>query len=58
MILEDLAPSRRLFIAISDISYRRLLNMRAFQRLFDKRPLPLIIVNVPSEEIVQWIEPS
>ena len=58
MILEDLAPDRRLYIAMSEVSYQRLLNMRAFQRLFAKRPLPLIIVRLTSEEIVQWIVPK
>jgi hypothetical protein len=29
--------------------------MRAIQRLIAKRPLPLVIVRVSTEEVVQWI---
>src|SRR4051794_7128180 len=46
MILEDLEPQRKLYIATSDIAYSGLFGTRAIQRLMAKKPLPLVIVRL------------
>ena len=55
MILEDVEPSRKLYVATSETAYDKLFGMRAVQRLMAKRPLPLVVVRVPTEEVVKWI---
>jgi hypothetical protein len=55
MILEDLDPGRKLYIATSEFAFGTVFKMRAVQRLLAKRPLPLVIVRVPTEEVVRWI---
>lgn len=55
MILEDLEPDRKLYIATSDIAFHRLFGMRAIRRLTAKKPMPLIIVDIATEEVLQWI---
>jgi hypothetical protein len=55
MILEDLTPERKLYIAVSSIGYDRVFGLRAIQRLTAKRPLPMVVVELSTEEVVRWI---
>ena len=55
MVLEDIQPDRKLYLAVSETGYRRLFGKRAIQRLSEKRPLPLVVIRVRSEEVLQWI---
>ncbi|MBY0513815.1 MAG: XisH family protein [Gemmataceae bacterium] len=55
MILEDVAPERKLYLAVSTRGYNRVFGLRAVQRLTAKRPLPLVVVEVSTEEVVRWI---
>jgi hypothetical protein len=55
MMLEDLDPDRKLYIATSETAYGKLFGMEAIRRLNAKRPLPPVIVRIPSGEVVQWI---
>jgi hypothetical protein len=55
MILEDVDPGRKLYVAMSEETYATLFATRAVERLLAKRPIPLVIVRISSEEVVQWI---
>lgn len=55
MILEDLQPDRKLYLAVSDRGYERVFGLQAIQRLIAKRPLPLVVVRTETEEVLRWI---
>lgn len=55
MILEDVSPERKLYIAVSSIGYERVFGLRAIQRLLEKRPMPLVVIEVSTAEVVRWI---
>ena len=54
-LLEDIAPDRKLYLAISTNTYKNIFQQDIAQLILKKRKLPLIIVDVESEEITQWI---
>ena len=54
-LLEETAPDRKLYIAISQIAYKSFFTQDVTQLILQKHQLPLIVVNIDSEEITQWI---
>ncbi|MEG4809410.1 element excision factor XisH family protein [Microcoleus sp. F8-D3] len=54
-LLEETAPDRKLYVAISTIAYRTFFTQDAIQLIVNRHQLPLIVVNTEVEEIVQWI---
>ena len=54
-LLEETAPERKLYVAISNEAYQSFFSQAVIQLILDKHQLPLIIVDIEVEEIVKWI---
>ncbi len=54
-LLEETAPDRKLYIAVSVVAYKTFFSQDVIQLIVNKHQLPLIVVNTELEEIVQWI---
>jgi hypothetical protein len=54
-LLEEIAPERRLYVAVSKIVYRSFLSQDIAQLILKKHRLPIIVVDTELEEITQWI---
>jgi hypothetical protein len=55
-ILESLGVTDTLYLAVSDVIYRRFFQQNAYQMLVERFQLRLLVVNVESEEVVLWIK--
>jgi hypothetical protein len=53
--LKVIAFDRKLYVAISRVAYKGFFGKEAIQLIVNTHPLPLIVVNLEIEEIVQWI---
>jgi hypothetical protein len=49
------APDYKLYLAINDLAYQRLLSVKGLELIFQERRMPLIIADTEKEEIVRWI---
>jgi XisH protein len=47
-------PERELYLAISDSTYRSVFAQRAIQVIVQRYQLPLIVVDIQTEEVVTW----
>jgi hypothetical protein len=54
-LLEETAPDRKLYIAISKVAYNTFFTQDVTQLILNKHQLPIIVVNIETEEIMQWI---
>jgi XisH protein len=54
-LLEETAPDRKLYIAISKVAYNAFFTQDVTQLILNKHQLPIIVVNLETEEIMQWI---
>jgi hypothetical protein len=54
-LLEEIEPERKLYIAVSEKAYTNFFTQDAIQLVTRKHRLPLIVVNLEREEVVQWI---
>ena len=54
-LLEETAPDRKLYIAISKVAYKTFFTQDVAQLILQRHQLPMIVVNVVIEEIEQWI---
>ncbi|TAD80278.1 MAG: fatty-acid synthase [Oscillatoriales cyanobacterium] len=54
-LLEETAPERKLYIAVSEVSYKSFFIQDIAQLIIKKHPLSMIIVDIEMEEITQWI---
>lgn len=54
-LLEEIAPDRKLYIAVSTIAYKSFFKQDVIQFILNKHQLPLIVVDTEMEEIRQWI---
>jgi len=54
-LLEETAPERKLYVAVSEIAYKTFFNQDVIQLILNKHQLPLIVVDTAAEEIRQWI---
>jgi hypothetical protein len=54
-LLEETAPERKLYIAVSEVSYKSFFIQDIAQLIIKKHPLSMIIVDLETEEITQWI---
>lgn len=55
-LLEVTEPDRRLFVVVSEKAYKEFFSQETIQLIINRHGLPLIVVNVEKEEIVQWIK--
>ena len=54
-LLEETAPSHKLYVAVSAVAYKSFFNQDVIQLILHKHQLPLIVVDIEVEEIIQWI---
>lgn len=54
-LLEETAPDRKLYVAVSAIAHKSFFNQDVIQLILHKHKLPLIVVDTETEEIDQWI---
>lgn len=54
-LLEETAPDRKLYIAISNVAYNAFFTQDVTQLILNKHQLPIIVVDIGIEEIMQWI---
>ncbi len=52
--LELVAPERELYLGISSAAYESLFGQKAIQWIVQRYQLPLIVVDINTEEIVKW----
>jgi len=53
--MKVLTPDRKLFLAIGKDIFKTFFQKKAVQFIINHKQLPLIIVNLEMEEIVEWI---
>ena len=54
-LLEETAPDRKLYIAISKIVYNTFFTQDVTQLILNRHQLPIIVVDTEAEEVLQWI---
>jgi hypothetical protein len=54
-LLEETAPDRKLYIAISKVAYNTFFTQDVTQLILNRHKLPIIVVDLETEEIMQWI---
>lgn len=54
-LLEEIAPDRKLYVAVSNVAYNAFFIQDVTQLILNKHQLPIIVVDIEAEEIVQWI---
>jgi hypothetical protein len=54
-LLEETAPDRKLYIAISKVAYNTFFTQDVTQLILNRHKLPIIVVELETEEIMQWI---
>jgi XisH protein len=54
-LIEETAPERKLYIAISEVAYKNFFSQDLAQLIISKHQLPVIVVNIDTEEVIQWI---
>lgn len=55
-LLEMNEPDRALFVAISSVTFDTVFQGKAVQMLIQRNKIPLLVVNVAAEEVVEWIK--
>ncbi|MGE0129982.1 MAG: element excision factor XisH family protein [Blastocatellales bacterium] len=48
-------PGRKLYLAISDTIHEDFFSLGGVRAVIDDPPIPLLVVNIESEEVVQWV---
>jgi XisH protein len=54
-LLEEIASDRKLYIAISKVVYTTFFAQDVAQLILNRHQLPIIVVDLETEEIAQWI---
>ena len=54
-LLEEIAPDRKLYVAVSTIAYKSFFKQDVIQLILNNHQLPIIVVDTEMEEIRQWI---
>jgi len=57
LLLDQIDPNRRLYLAVSDLDYDRILSEPIGELVISKLPLNLIVANQKTVEVQQWIPP-
>ncbi|MEM7537773.1 MAG: element excision factor XisH family protein [Chloroflexota bacterium] len=55
IFLKRIEPDRHLFLGISHLTYNTVFQSRAIQTLIDELAVSLLIVNIETEEVLDWI---
>jgi XisH protein len=54
-LLEEVAPDRKLYVAISTSAYKNFFSQNMIQLIISKHQLPLVVIDTETEEVKQWI---
>ncbi|MEW6125884.1 MAG: XisH family protein [Acidobacteriota bacterium] len=54
-LMQETEPERKLYVAVSETAYKDFFNRKAIQLIINRHRLPLIVVDIDTEEIVTWI---
>lgn len=54
-LMQETEPKRKLYVAVSEKAYKDFFNRKAIQLIINRHRLPLIVVDVDTEELVTWI---
>lgn len=54
-LLEEIAPDRKLYVAVSNVVYNIFFTQDVTQLILNKHQLPIIVVDIETEEVLQWI---
>ena len=54
-LLEETAPDRKLYIAVSKVAYTTFFAQDVIQLILNRHQLPMIVVDIKIEEVIQWI---
>lgn len=54
-ILDTLHVPDVLYLAISDITYRRFFQQRVYEMLVEKFQIHLVVIDIENEEVVSWL---
>jgi hypothetical protein len=54
-LLAETAPDYKLYLAVSDITYEYDFQREIVQFVLKKNSVPLVVVDVQAEEIVEWV---
>jgi hypothetical protein len=54
-LLEETAPDHKLYVAVSAVAYKSFFKQDVVQLILNKHQLPLIVVDIETEEIKLWI---
>jgi hypothetical protein len=54
-ILQATEPERQLYLAISDKIFAKVFALKAIELISNQHQVALIVVNLTTEEVVQWI---
>lgn len=57
LLLRQIDPDRRLYLAVGDIDYNQILSEPIGELVISELPLNLIVVNLETAEVQQWIPP-
>jgi len=53
--LHEHDPDRRLYLAVTTLAYEEVFTRPLVQLVLAARPVPLLVVDLPGEEVVRWI---
>jgi hypothetical protein len=53
--MEETDPERKLYLALSQAVYEESFSREAFQFIVQRENLPLIVVAISAEEVIEWI---
>ena len=56
-LLSETAPEYEVFLAVEDRIFNKLFQRPAVKLIVERHHVGLVVINVPQEEVVQWIEP-
>lgn len=56
VFLAEVEPDRKLYLAISAQTYHDVFRLEAVQLLMKHFAIPLIVVDIEQQEVIQWIE--
>ena len=53
--LELLEPDRKLYIAVSQVAFKKILSLKGLDVFLEKHKFPFIVIELEGEEVKQWI---
>ncbi len=56
VFLAEIEPDRKLYLAINTKAYHDIFRLEAVQLLIKRFSIPLIVVDIETQEVIEWIE--